>query len=114
VIARLAKEFGASREVVVRRLLILGKTSEAFYKRKRREYARQRVTRRRSTGGWVPTYRRIVRAIGEPFARLALDAYYREAISGSDLAELLGARLKHLPAVEHLLAAGNVLTGGDG
>jgi len=114
VIAHLARDFGASREVIVRRLLILNKTGEAFYRRKRQEYARERSARGRSRGGPIPMSRRIIWAIGQPFARLALSAYYREAISGSELAELLGTRLKHLPAVEHLVGTRGVLTGGDG
>jgi len=114
VIAHLGREFGVSREVIVRRLLILGKTTEAFYRRKRQEYAHEQAARGKSTGGPIPMSRRIVRAIGRPFARLVLNAYYREAISSSELAELLGAGLKHLPAVEDLLAGHNVLAGGDG
>jgi len=112
VIAHLGREFGASREVIVRRLLILGRTSEAFYKAKRRQYARERSARPRKSGP-VPMPRRIVRAIGEPFARLALNAFYREAITASHLSELLGARLKHLPAVEHLLGVHSTLVGGN-
>jgi len=113
IIARLGREFGTSREVVVRRLLILGKTSEAFYKAMRQQYARERAARKGAKGGPIPMPHRVVRAIGEPFARLALSAYHREAISASQLSELLGARLKHLAAVEHLLGIHSVLVGGN-
>ena len=114
VIELLARRFGASREVIVRRLLILGRTSEEFYGQKRQQYAGERAWRGERPGGPVPMARRIIRAIGQPFARLAVAAYYREAISSGELAELLGARLKHLPAVEQLLAGHSVVTGGDG
>lgn len=57
--------------------------------------------------------RRILRSIGQPFARIALSAYYREAISGSDLSELFGAKLRHVPAVESLLGGPGALAGGD-
>lgn len=109
VIERLARHFGVSREVVVRRLLILGKTNEEFYRSKRQAYAKERRLRGELSTGPIPMSRRIIRAIGQPFARIALNAYYQETISGSELAELLGARLKHLPAVEELLAGRNVL-----
>lgn len=36
VIASLAHRYRASREVVIRRLLILGRTTEAFYRKKRK------------------------------------------------------------------------------
>jgi len=113
VIELLARQFGVSREVIARRLLILGRTSEEFYRQKRQQYGRERARRGEAPGGPVPMARRIIRAIGQPFARLAVDAYYREAISSSQLAELLGARLKHLPAVAEVLAGHSVLTGGD-
>ncbi len=107
---RLAQHFHVSREVIVRRLLILGRTSEAFYRRQRQKYAGERRSAER---GFLPMPRRIVRTTGAPFARLVIDAYHREAISSSDLAELLGARLKHLPALEALLE-GHAALAGEG
>jgi Zn-dependent peptidase ImmA (M78 family) len=112
-ISDLAEFFKVSREVIVRRLAVLRLATNDFYRQKRQQYAREREAAGASSGGPLPMPRRILRAVGQPFARIALDAYHREAISGSDLAELLGARLKHLPAVEELLAGRNVLTGGD-
>lgn len=112
-ISDLAGYFKVSREVVVRRLAILGRATDEFYRQKRRQYTRERKAAGKSTGGPMPMSRRIIRAIGQPFARIVLDAYHREAISSSDLAEFLGARLKHLRAVEDLLGGRNVLTGGD-
>ncbi len=112
-ISDLANYFKVSREVVVRRLVILGRATDDFYRQKRLQYARERAAAGKSTGGPMPMSRRIIRAIGQPFARIVLDAYHREAISSSDLAEMLGARLKHLRAVEDLLGGRNVLTGGD-
>ena len=113
-IRHLARQFHVSREVIVRRLVILGRATDDFYREKRRQYTREHESAGKSTGGPIPMSRRIIRAIGQPFARIAIGAYYREAISSSDLSELLGARLKHLPAVEQLLGGRNVLTGGDG
>jgi Zn-dependent peptidase ImmA (M78 family)/transcriptional regulator with XRE-family HTH domain len=109
----LANYFKVSREVVVRRLVILGRATDAFYRQKRRQYAEERAATGKKTSVRIPMSRRIIRAIGQPFARIVLDAYHREAISSSDLAEMLGARLKHLRAVEDILGGRNVLTGGD-
>jgi len=112
-ISDLANYFKVSREVVVRRLVIVGRATEDFYREKRRQYASERKAAGKKTSGPMPMPRRIIRAIGQPFARIVLDAYHREAISSSDLAELFGARLKHLRAVEDLLGGRTVLTGGD-
>jgi len=112
-ISDLGRYFKVSREVLVRRLAILGLATDDFYRQKRRQYAKEREAAGKSSGGPMPMSRRILRAIGQPFARIVLEAYHREAISSSDLAELLGARLKHLRAVEQLLSGRNVLTGDD-
>lgn len=113
IIEELAGHFHVSREVVVRRMVIVNRATEDFYRRMRRQYSEERDSSRRPSGGPIPMPRRIIRAIGQPFARIAVSAYYREAISGSELSELLGARLKHLVGVESLLGGRNVLTGGD-
>jgi Zn-dependent peptidase ImmA (M78 family)/DNA-binding XRE family transcriptional regulator len=112
-IDRLSRRFRVSREVIVRRLLILNLASPEFYREKRRQYHVEYAHRREQSKGFLPPPRRILRGIGQPFARIALSAYYREVITGSDLAELLGARIKHVPAVEELLGGRTALTGGD-
>lgn len=109
----LADFFKVSREVIVRRLTIEGRATQAFYRTKRLQYKEEARASKSPPGGPMPMSRRIIRAVGQPFLRIALDAYYRESISSSDLAELLGARLKHLPAVEMLLGGRSTLTGGD-
>lgn len=110
ILEDLSQTFHVSRETVLRRLLILGRTTADFYRLKRRQYAKEY---KRPKGGRVPVAKRIIRAIGQPFGRLVLDAYYREAISGSEVAELLGAKLIHLRAVEDLLVGRNAAAGGE-
>lgn len=109
----LAHSYRVSREVILRRLLIIGRTSRTFYRQKREELGQLPPQKREKGTGFLSFPRRIIRALGQPFLRIVLNAYYREAITASDLAEYLGARLKHLPALEHHLAGPNVLTGGD-
>ena len=54
-----------------------------------------------------------VRDVGKPFARLVLDAYHADSITGSDVSEYLGVRLKHVPQIEKRLGGPDLLTGGD-
>lgn len=105
--------YRVSREVLLRRLLIIGKTSHRFYRAKRQELHEAEKQRRERAGGWLSYPRRVIRTVGHPFLRIVLNAYYREAITTSDLSEYLGARMKHLPAIEHHLSGPSVLTGGD-
>lgn len=110
----LAREFSVSPEVILRRLVIAGKASHALYDSRRSDWLAARVPREaQASGGFLPFPRRVVRELGKPFLRIVLSAYYREAITASDLSEYLGARLKHLRAIEGLLYGRNVLTGGD-
>lgn len=104
----LARRYAVGRETVLRRLLILGRTTKAFYERKHREYIEQQKQRRerearkraeRESGGPLP-HRVAIATLGPLFTRLALNAYHQEKITGSDLSDYLEVRLKHLHDVE--------------
>lgn len=115
---RLATRFRVSREVVLRRLLVVGRASIDLYRRKRAELlalplADKREVRADSKGGGPGVAVMVVRDVGKPFARLVLDAYHADTISGPDVADFLGVGLRHLPAIETRLVGQDVLTGGD-
>ncbi|OFW33044.1 MAG: hypothetical protein A3G76_02175 [Acidobacteria bacterium RIFCSPLOWO2_12_FULL_65_11] len=110
---QLTDEFAVSREVVLRRLLILGRTTDEFYERKRRQYLAQYqalASRAREREGFAPLFRVVVRDNGRRYTRLVLEALDRERITLADVSEYLGVRLKHLDdiagAVERVSAAG--------
>lgn len=107
----LVREYAVSREVILRRLLILGKTSQAFYDAKRTEL--RQLHRESAKGGFLSVPMRVIRDLGRPFLRIILGAYYRQAITSSDLSEFIGARWKHLPEIEERLLGRNMLTGGE-
>lgn len=109
---RLARQFRISREVVLRRLLAVGRTDEHFYGAWR-EAALALPARDKASTGRPSVAVMTVRDVGKPFARLVLDAYHADAITGSDVSEYLGVRLKHLPAIEARLGGRDLLTGGD-
>jgi Zn-dependent peptidase ImmA (M78 family) len=110
---RLARQFRVSREVILRRLLTLDRANEEFYRTWRRDLlaipARDDGKSKGRPGVAVMT----VRDVGKPFARLILDAYRTNELTGGDVSELLGVRLKHLPAIEARLAGADMLTGGE-
>lgn len=110
-LAEIADFFKVSREVVLRRLLHLGRTTRSFYEKFRRDLAAHPPRRQTAR---IAYPRRVLRRVGQPFARIVIGAYYSERITGNELAEYLGARLKYLPKIESLLEGGNKFTGGDG
>jgi Zn-dependent peptidase ImmA (M78 family)/DNA-binding XRE family transcriptional regulator len=100
----LASEFGVSKEVVLRRLLDLGETSEAFYTEKREQFLEEyEEARRRQPGGFAPPHQVALASAGPAFAGLVLSSYEQGTITASDVSDYLGIRLKHLPRIEQQL-----------
>jgi Zn-dependent peptidase ImmA (M78 family)/transcriptional regulator with XRE-family HTH domain len=95
----LSNRFGVSRRVILRRLLILGRTTQAFYKDKQAEFD-ETYARLQPEEGFAPPYRVALSTAGPLFARLVLTSYYQESITASDVSDFLGVRLKHLPKIE--------------
>ena len=100
----LAGTFQVSREVILRRLLTMGFTSEAYYRQKRANMLAEYRSRSTTGGGFLPYYRRVLRDNGIAFTSLALSAYRNEVISSIELSRLLGdIKLQHIPAIERTL-----------
>jgi Zn-dependent peptidase ImmA (M78 family) len=100
-VRRLAEKYSVSQEVVLRRLLTLGRISQSFYRQRRQELVdAYRREAERSQGGFVPYHVLKTRDLGRAFIRLVLEAYHTETINSSDVAEMLGVKLKHLPTIE--------------
>jgi Zn-dependent peptidase ImmA (M78 family)/transcriptional regulator with XRE-family HTH domain len=114
-VADLAKRYGASREAVLRRLVILNRIPLAFYQRKREDYAREYTQHRREPrgGGFPPPYTMAVATGGPLFTRLVLSAYDEERITASDVAEYLRVRLKHLERVRHAVRHESAMGGAS-
>ncbi len=99
-LVELRNRFRASREVVLRRLLLIHKTSRAFYQRKREEFLKEYAElRANKSGGFVPFSRKVVLGNGRLLTGLVLDAYDSRVITGSELSRILGTKLDHLPAI---------------
>jgi Zn-dependent peptidase ImmA (M78 family)/DNA-binding XRE family transcriptional regulator len=101
----LADRYGSSREVVLRRLLICGRTTEAFYRAKREQLLEEyEAAARRAAGrgraGFAPPHRVAISSAGRLFVRLVLDSYHQDRITASDVADFLDVRLKHLDKIE--------------
>lgn len=99
-IRRLARRYGVSKEVVLRRLLILGRTATFFYEEKRAEYQKEYVRRQAEQQGFAMPDVKAVASLGRYYTGLVLTGYYNEAITRNDVSELLGVRLKHMSKIE--------------
>ncbi len=95
-ISSLSKKFCISREVILRRLLTLGKTTKEFYLQKRNDYQKVLESIPKKKGGFVPPSTNVVSATGKPYTRLVIDAFNSNRITTSDASDYLGVKLKHL------------------
>ena len=107
---RLSKQFGASRESVLLRLVSLGlATWDLYWTRKGqldREYEEMRLeeaVRRRERGGGPNYYVVKARDLGHGYVATVLDAFRSHAISSLDVADYLEVRFEQLPKLESAL-----------
>ena len=106
IIGILAGRYSVSREVIVRKLLIEGRASAGFYRRKRDEYRNQyREWRKAQKGGFEDHGEKRVRLLGPSFTRLVLENYYNGKMTLSEALGHLGTKVKHLPTIEQTLKA---------
>jgi Zn-dependent peptidase ImmA (M78 family) len=97
----LALRFGVSREAILRRLLTLGRTSQALYDGKRaaflEEYAR--LDKKKSGGG--PEYHiQMLGQLGRAFTRLIFHGYHERRLTLRDVANHFNMQVKLVPAME--------------
>lgn len=106
----LARRYWMSREAMMRRLTLVGAATNAEYERYRAVLAS--APKKPTKGGFVSPSTKSLRNLGFFFTSLAVGAYREEVITGSDLADHLELKLKHLPKIEDALARGAVLDEG--
>jgi Zn-dependent peptidase ImmA (M78 family)/transcriptional regulator with XRE-family HTH domain len=99
----LALRFGVSQEAVLRRLLTLGRTTQAFYDGKRTEfqkiYAQLDEQKEPSEGG--PKYHYVVLSqLGRTFTQLVFQGYHDRYFTLRDVAGLLNMKVTTVPVME--------------
>lgn len=106
----IAQLFCVSKEVILRRLLALGRTSQTHYARMRAEFVaeyRRNKERKREAAKANPVKISpavmAVRNLGYPFVHLVMDAYHRDRIGLATVSDYLGIKVKHLDRIETLI-----------
>lgn len=109
-LSTIARAFSVSREVVLRRLLTLGRTTKDFYLHMREQYgleferAKEAGRRKEKKAGPSPSVM-AVRNLGRPFVRTVLEAYSQERISLSKVSDYLGVKVRHLDRIGQLVGS---------
>lgn len=100
-IEELAKRYGVSREVILRRFLDRGMVSQAIYDKRVAEWARQHRNTGNTSGG--DYYATQFTYLGRKYIDAAFHKYHRQAISEYDLADYLGVKIRNLGGFEEYL-----------
>jgi len=96
--------FWASRESILRRLLIAGRATQQFYQAERARIREMfAADEGASSGGFVAFPRRVVLTNGRFLTGLAVGAYDANVITGTELSRILGTKLDHLPKIISVL-----------
>ncbi len=102
-IDRICRHFAVSRFVVLRRLLTLGRTTQAFYRERHVIWSAEAAriaALQEDRDVIIPPYRKALSATGKEFARLVLRAYREDHITLSDVSEYMRLKIKHIPELE--------------
>jgi Zn-dependent peptidase ImmA (M78 family) len=107
-LASLARNFGVSQFVVLRRLLTAGRTSQGFYSSRSAQWGS--LFDATSQSDPDADFKRnmpqeVVSDLGRPFTRLVVDSYLNAFTSLSDVSRHLGVRASQVSKVQELLAA---------
>jgi Zn-dependent peptidase ImmA (M78 family) len=107
-----ARNFSVSQEVILRRFLLLGRTTEDYYQEMREEFLRQYERLRESSTPPIVSYeKRIVNSLGKAYIELVLGSYYENRISLSAVSDYLGVRVKHIPSIETEIMGWSLIRG---
>lgn len=97
----IANEFRVSKEVILRRLLILGRTTSTFYKKWREKNIKE--YRPFGKGGRDPV-KMCVQERGEKYVSMVFGAYTQNKINTLDAADYLGVKIDQIHKVRELIS----------
>jgi Zn-dependent peptidase ImmA (M78 family) len=94
----IARDFNVSREVILRRLLILGLTTKSYYLKKHREW---KIKYKEPFGrGKKDVIKICLKERGKKYISMAFDAYERKKIDEMRVADYLGVTSDKIPKVK--------------
>jgi Zn-dependent peptidase ImmA (M78 family)/transcriptional regulator with XRE-family HTH domain len=108
-ISDLARNFNASREALLRRLLNFQRTTNDFYRRKRAQYAAEyqnNLKRKKEKASATEMKRNMpqetVSNFGKRLVNMLLDNYHQDRMTLSEMSGYLGLKVKHFPKLEEV------------
>lgn len=101
ILRPIARDFGVSREVILRKLLDHGLTTQAFYQENRERYTQEAIEyKQKQKSGFVPPAVDVVSAKSKQYVSLVFEALNSSVITAADAADFLGVKTKHFSNIE--------------
>lgn len=100
-LVNLSSFFKVSQEVILRRLVMIGKASQERYNIKRKQWEEE--YKNIQSGGRANPPKKCIRENGVTFVSLVLDAFREDRITYKDVGDYLTVRVKHLPKIEQIV-----------
>ena len=102
----ISSAIGVSRQALLLRLVNLRRATWAYYRTRHEAFEeeyRQQAAARAEDKKPIPIKRHVMLMSwnGRAFTRLVLRSYYDQRITLNDVSSYLGAKVKHIPALEH-------------
>jgi Zn-dependent peptidase ImmA (M78 family)/DNA-binding XRE family transcriptional regulator len=106
ILEKLAGDFKVSREVILLRLVVLGLSSNEFYKQKHTEWEKKarEIKKEEARIYKISQPKKCIRENGIPFVTLVIDAHHKGVVTYRDVSDYLGVRTKYLPKIEQLIS----------
>lgn len=101
---RLSGLFKVSREVILLRIYLTGKITWTYYQKKKKLFDAEfeKIKKKRKPGGPLPHIKSLSEN-GRKFTSSAIRAYKNGKITGPEISDYLGVKLRHIPLIEGLL-----------
>ncbi len=99
----LSRSYRVSKEVILLRLLSIGKTNRVHYlekvKKWKQEWEEEQRAKETESRGFRPHYEKYVRNHGARFVSAVLEGYGQEVLHAGQLSEYMGAKLHYIPDI---------------
>jgi Zn-dependent peptidase ImmA (M78 family) len=102
ILNSIANDFRVSKEVILRRLLIHGKTSTDFYRGWREKNVKE--YRPFGKGGKRDRIKECIQERGKKYVSMVFTAYNQTKIGTLDVADYLGVKIDQIPKVQEMMA----------
>lgn len=100
-LGRISRAIGVSRHALLLRLVTLKRATWDFYKTQRARFEEENRKAAEKQEVKIKRWVLLMSWNGRSFTRLVLRSYYDQRITLNDASSYLGAKLKHIPALEH-------------